>query len=428
MTPATFSRRDWLKLSAAGVLGGSMSGWLPAFAADAAANPQRRRSCILLWMNGGPATIDLWDLKPGHANGGPYKEIDTAVAGIKIGEHLPKMAGWMKNLAILRGMSTKEGEHVRASYIMRTGNVPQAGIQFPSIGANVAKELGDVQADLPQFVSVNGMRTPETGYGSGFLGPMYAPLDVIGQGNGEMRVANLNRPGGVSDAEFESRLDLLKEFDKSFQATRPGAASAGHLVAYDRATKLMRTTAASALNLNDEPAALRDSYGRTPFGQGCLLARRLVERGVPFIEVALDNWDTHQDNFGRTRTLCEQLDSGWATLMRDLKDRGLLATTTIIWMGEFGRTPKINEQKGRDHFATAWSTVLAGGGINGGQAIGRTSKDGMAVEERPATVQDLLGTLCLALGIDYMKTNPSNVGRPIRIVDQNANPVREVLG
>ena len=196
---------------------------------------------------------------------------------------------------------------------------------------------------------------------------------------------------------------------------------------YDRATKLMRTTAASALNLNDEPATLRDSYGRTPFGQGCLLARRLVERGVPFIEVSLDNWDTHQENFERTRGLCQQLDSGWATLMQDLKDRGLLATTTIIWMGEFGRTPKINEQKGRDHFATAWSTVLAGGGINGGQAIGRTSKDGMTVEERPTTVQDLLGTLCLALGIDYMKTNPSNVGRPIRIVDQNANPVREIL-
>src|SRR5436190_7624047 len=223
------SRRDLLRLAAAGVVGYSVSGWLERFADAAAANPLRKRSCILLWMNGGPATIDLWDLKPGHANGGPYKEIDTPVAGIKIGEHLTKLAGWMKNLAILRGMSTKEGEHVRASYIMRTGNVPQAGIQFPSIGANVAKELGDVQADLPQFVSVNGMRTPETGYGSGFLGPLYAPLDVIGQGNGEMRVANLNRPGGVSDAEFESRLDLLKEFDASFQKSRPGAASAGHL-------------------------------------------------------------------------------------------------------------------------------------------------------------------------------------------------------
>ena len=149
MTPPTFSRRDWLKLTAAGVLGGSMSGWLPAFAADAAANPQRRRSCILLWMNGGPATIDLWDLKPSHANGGPYKEIATAVDGIKIGEHLPKMAGWMKNLAILRGMSTKEGEHVRASYIMRTGNVPQAGIQFPSIGASVADQAPTQMVPLP---------------------------------------------------------------------------------------------------------------------------------------------------------------------------------------------------------------------------------------------------------------------------------------
>jgi uncharacterized protein (DUF1501 family) len=429
MDVPNFSRRDWLRLTTAGVLGGSLSRWLPALAADAARHPQRRRSCILLWMNGGPSTIDLWDLKPGHANGGPFKEVATAVPGLKIGEHLPKLAGWTNHLAVVRSMSTREGDHGRASYLARTGSVPQAGIQFPAIGALVAKELGDTTADLPSFVCVNGSRGLEPmGTGSGFLGPVYAPLDVLGQANGEMRVANLDRPAGVSAAEFESRLGLLHDLDQSFQASRPGAASSGHRIAYERATRLMRTTAASALNLNDEPANLRDAYGRTPFGQGCLLARRLVERGVPFVEVSLDNWDTHQNNFDQVRGLCQTLDAGWSALLHDLKDRGLLESTTILWMGEFGRTPKINPQNGRDHHPDAWSTVLAGGGIKGGRAIGRTSAGGEAVEDRPVSIPDLLATLCLALGIDVTKTNPSNVGRPIRIMDQSAKPIHEIVG
>src|SRR5262249_7038769 len=195
----------------------------------------------------------------------------------------------------------------------------------------------------------------------------------------------------------------------------------------DRALRLMRTEAAKAFNLGDEPPKLRDAYGRNFFGQGCLLARTLVERGVPFVEVSLDNWDTHNDNFNQVKRLCGTLDPAWATLMEDLKDRGLLDTTLVVWMGEFGRTPNINPQKGRDHFPNAWSTVLAGGGINGGQAYGKTTADGMRVEENAVSVPTFLATVCTALGIDPSKWNMSNVSRPIRIVDKVGEPIKEVL-
>jgi uncharacterized protein (DUF1501 family) len=199
--------------------------------------------------------------------------------------------------------------------------------------------------------------------------------------------------------------------------------------------RLMRSRAARAFNLDDEPAALRDAYGRGAFGQGCLLARRLVERGVPFVEVALSraegatgvSWDTHGQNFASVQELCGVLDPAWATLIEDLQARGLLDTTLVVWMGEFGRTPKINNNAGRDHFPAAWTTVLGGGGIKGGQVIGRTSADGNSVEERPVAVPDLMATICKALGIDPSKQNLSDVGRPIRIADPSARPITEAL-
>jgi uncharacterized protein (DUF1501 family) len=189
----------------------------------------------------------------------------------------------------------------------------------------------------------------------------------------------------------------------------------------------MRTEAAAAFDLSGEKPTLRDKYGRNRFGQGCLLARRLVERGVPFVEVTLGGWDTHVNNFEQVKTLCQTLDPAWSTLMDDLKDRGLLDSTLVVWAGEFGRTPGINPRQGRDHYPVAWSVVLGGGGINGGQAVGKTGQDGMAVEDRPVSVPDLLATVCLATGIDPTKQNLSNVGRPIRVVDQSARPLREVL-
>jgi hypothetical protein len=418
----------------------SMSGWLGRLAQAAEGTSNKpKRSCILLWMSGGPSTIDLWDLKPGHDNGGPYKQIDTTARGLRIGEHLPKLAMHGNRLAILRGMSTKEGDHARGTYLMRTGQLPgAAGIQYPSIGAHISKELGDPRTELPNFVSIAPQRFfAQEAFGPGFLGPVHSPL-IVGEnqnfnnamGNGvdsALKVSNLDRPKNIDESTAAQRLDLLREMQEEFASTRPGQMPRSHTAAYDRAIRLMQSAGGKVFDLTEEKAETRDSYGRNLFGQGCLLARRLVERGVPFVEVTLGGWDTHNQNFDLVKNLCGTLDAAWSSLMYDLKDRGLLDTTTIVWMGEFGRTPKINGQNGRDHFPNAWSTVIAGGGIKGGQAIGKTSKDGTTVEERVTPTLDFLATVCSALGIDFEKTNPSNVGRPIRIVDKGAKPVTEVI-
>jgi hypothetical protein len=428
-------RRYFLRAGTAS-LAVSMSGWLGRLAHAAADDPQRKRSCILLWMGGGPATIDLWDLKPGHANGGPYKEIPTKADGLMIGEHLPKIADHGDRLAVLRGMSTKEGDHGRATYLLRTGTLPQGAIDFPTLGALVAKELYSEGADLPPFVAVAPQRgLAANAFGPGFLGPKFAPL-IVADGqqsrdaagvDQQLKVQNLDRFAGVEGARADERLALMKDLEDGFVAARPGPVTDSHKAAFAAAVRMMKPETAKAFDLSEEKAELRDKYGRNLFGQGCLLARRLVERGVPFVEVTLDGWDTHANNHDAVKALCGTLDAAWATLMDDLKDRGLLDSTTIVCMGEFGRTPKINPQKGRDHFPDAWATVLAGGGIKGGQAVGKTTKDGMKVEDRPTSVPDLLATLCQALGIDHEKTNASNVNRPIRIVDKAGNPVREVL-
>jgi hypothetical protein len=444
MLKSPLSRRDWLRLLSVGAVGASQSGWLEALAADAATDPKRKRACILLWMNGGPSQTDTFDLKPGHKNGGPFQEIATSAAGLRVSEHLPKIARFGHRMAVVRSMSTKEGEHGRATYLMRTGYMPTGPIQYPPLGALVAKELGAPDLALPSFVSIAPNRGfNPAAYGPGFLGPQYAPL-IVGEGvqftpDGQpaydqaLRVADMDLPGGVDKAHADSRLDILQEMERDFVATRGGTAALSHQTAYDRAVRLMRS-AGKAFELDQEPAKVRDAYGRSLFGQGCLLARRLVERGVPFVEISLGGtadvpvgWDTHGDNFNAVRRLSEVLDPAWGTLMEDLDARGLLDTTLIVWMGEFGRTPQINPQKGRDHYPNAWSTVLAGGGIKGGQAVGKTSKDGTTVEERPVAVADLLATVCRALGLDPRKQNDSNVGRPIRLADPGAKPIEEVI-
>jgi hypothetical protein len=438
------SRRDWLRLTTAGVVGYSLSGWLERLAAETALHPERRRACILLWMNGGPSQFETFDVKPGHANGGPTKEIATSVPGIKISEHLPKVATHAHELAIVRSMSTKEGDHDRAAYYLRTGYRPGGPIQYPAFGALVGKELGDEQAELPGFVSIAPYRfTNPAAYGSGFLGPRYAPL-VVGDNNVQfnpqanydqaLKVQDLLPPKELEKAEVDSRIDLVSFLETDFVSRHGGIPGHSHQAAYERAVRLMRGSAAKAFSLDEEDPRLRDSYGRNLFGQGCLLARRLVEQGVPFIEVTLgsvpgvpEGWDTHQNNFDQVPKLCKVLDTAWAALLDDLRQRGLLETTVVVWMGEFGRTPRINPQKGRDHFPNAWSTALAGGGIKGGQVVGKTSPDGMAVAEQTVQVPDLLATVCKALGVDPRKQNPSNVGRPIRIADPSAKPLTEVL-
>jgi hypothetical protein len=425
-----------MKLSSASVIGFSMSRWFEALANDTVKNPQRKRSAILLWMSGGPSQMDTFDLKPGQATGGPYKEIDTNVPGIKIGEHLPKLARHVEKMAIIRSMSTKENEHERATFYLRTGYQPLGPVQFPPLGSLVANELGDESGALPSFISIAPFtRFSPAAFTSGFLAPRYAPL-VVGNGNTfrqpsnyeqALKVQDLLRPGEVDDTQADSRVELLKGMQKDFGESHPGLIALSHQTAYERAFRLMQTSAAKAFELSDEKEALRDAYGRNLFGQGCLLARRLVERGVNFVEVTLNGWDTHQQNFDQVGRLCNVLDPAWSTLLADLKDCGLLDTTLVIWMGEFGRTPRINQDSGRDHFSSGWSSVLAGGGIKGGQVYGKTSPDGNNIEENLVSVPNFMCTIIKALGIDPTKQNMSNVGRPIRIADAGSKPIQEVL-
>jgi uncharacterized protein (DUF1501 family) len=420
------SRRDALRL-AAGAVGMYSTSWLPALARDAVNNPERKRACVLLWMSGGPSQTDTFDPKPGHPNGGQFKAIETATPGVRIGEHLPLLAKEMNHLALIRSMATREGDHGRATLHLRTGNLPQGGIDYPTFGSLISNERARPEDDLPGYVSINPRGLGTAALSAGFLGSRHAPLVVGGNGDGELRVQDLGLPASIGPDRSAERRGLLAEAEADFLNGRPGVATDSHRTAYQRAVRLMRESAARAFDLSGEKAELRDRYGRNRFGQGCLLARRLVERGVPFVEVTLGGWDTHDNNFNQVKSLCQTLDPAWATLMADLKDRGLLDSTLVVWMGEFGRTPVVNPRQGRDHFPNAWSVVLGGGGIRGGQAFGNTGKDGMAPGDRPVAVTDLLSTICHALGIDPSKQNMSNVARPIRIVDLSAKPVKEVL-
>ncbi len=418
---AGVSRRDLLRLTAAGVTGVSMSGWLQVLAGEVAAAKTKHKSCVLLWMDGGPSHKDTFDMKPGTANAGTFKPIKTNVPGIEISEHLPRLAQLMDHAALLRGMSTPEGAHGRAKYYMHTGyREGQGGLSYPSLGALVGSELGKPDDAMPNFVTV-GNRS----YGAGFLGARHQPLVVNDPARG---VENL-KPG-VTEGQFDGRVGLLEEMEQAFFRDYQAGLGQDHKTTYQRAVTLMKSREAKAFDLSGEPSSVRSAYGNSRFGDGCLLARRLIEVGVSFVEVTLGGWDTHQDNFDRVKNLSRQVDPAMSALIKDLKERGLLDNTLVVWMGEFGRTPKINARgakPGRDHYPRAWTSVLAGGGLKGGQVIGKTDKEGAVVTDRPISAQDFLSTVCKLLGVSSQKTNLAPGGRPIRIVNKGAKPIEQLL-
>lgn len=435
------TRRDVIRAIGLGAFGVTASGWLPALAHRSATDPNRRRQCILLWMAGGPPQTDTFDMKPNHANGGEFKEIETSVAGLRISEHLPQLAKQADRLAIVRGLSTKEGDHGRGTYLMHTGRQPMGPIRYPSIGSSLSKQLAIANNPVPDYVSIAPFVDFNQGaFGPGFLGPKYGPLTVGGGGGpgappaagefAQLRVDDLSAT--VAGQQFDSRVKLWRTLESRFLADHKTAAPIAHDTVYTSALKLMNSDAAKAFDLSQEPSVVREAYGKGRFGQGCLMARRLIEQGVAFVEVSLGNieaapagWDTHQGNFASVRGLSAELDAGWATLMTELADRGLLETTTILWMGEFGRTPAINGSAGRDHFPAAWTAVLAGGGIRGGQAHGKTNDAGTEVVDGKVDVGDLLATLSSALGVAPETEHISDLGRPIKIAE--GKPIQEVL-
>ena len=379
----------------------------------------RAKHCIVLFMNGGASQIDTFDPKPDTKNGGPFAAIPTSVEGIQVSEHLPQVAEQAHHLSIIRSMVSREGNHERARYLLHTGYAPGGAVRHPTLGSLTSYYLDDSLSDLPNCVNINAPT-----YAGGFLGATHDPFVV----NDSMRpVEDLSYPAQMDTHRFRERLKMLRAIEKDFIAKRTGRSTEAHEAIYEKADQLINSPKIDAFQLNEEPLAVREAYGMNKFGQGCLMARRLVEAGVKFVEVSLDGWDTHQNNFERTKELLNLVDPAFAMLLKDLSERHLLDETIVLWLGEFGRTPRINNNDGRDHHTNGWATVVAGGGTRGGQVIGGTDEDGSEVVSGAVGVPDLFASLCFALGIDPDEENYSRSGRPIRVAN-DGSVIEELFG
>jgi hypothetical protein len=416
------NRREFVTHAAASGMALPMLGWMNSAQAalQGKGKAARTRSLILLWMGGGPSTIDLWDLKPGSKNGGEFKPISTTGGG-QISEHLPRMARQMKHLNIVRSYNSRDGAHERGTYINHTAYAPVPTVVHPSIGGVVASRNSPETLDIPGHICLGG-----AGLSPGFLGTQYAPFRVEA---GPNPIPNLKSP--VEADRFNRRVTALRETQEMFARQNRGDNPKDHKVIYDKTFKLMGSNTLNAFKIDQEPEQVRKKYGESGFGKNCLLARRLVEIGVPFIEVGFGGWDMHQGIFnalaGTGRGMAgnaggaaatpklQELDAGFAALVEDLVQRGLWATTTVVWMGDFGRTPRINQDGGRDHWPSPWSVVLGGGGMKGGEVVGSTDDDGMTVKDRPVEVSNLFATLYKATGIEPNTELRSPNGRPIKL-------------
>ncbi len=423
-----FGRRDFLRgVSAAALAGGSLS-FRELMALEAPELRRRGRACILLWMQGGPSQFETFSPKPGHPNGGETKAIATAVPGIEISENFPQVGAQMRHLALVRSMTSKEGSHPRATYLLHTGYLPTASVKYPSLGSIVASELGHGEAkqveaaqaalELPAFVRVGNV---QNGSGGGLLGAEFDPFVMPVAGKLPANATLTTR-----EDRFQRRLDLLSRLETDYAQQSAGEVD-DHQKLYRKAARMIQSPQMKSFDLAQEPESMRAAYGTSQFASGCLLARRLVEAGVTFVEVISDGWDTHADNFGTSKRLAGGVDQPFAALLADLETRGLLDTTLVVWMGEFGRTPRINPRGGRDHFPRAFNVALAGGGVRGGQVIGKTDAGGVEVSERPIAVPDLFNSLCQSLKIDPSKSNMSGIGRPIKLVD-GGKPIEGLFG
>jgi uncharacterized protein (DUF1501 family) len=416
-------RRDFLKGISAGALAGGLAGgllhWTDLVTAQAGELRSRGMACILLWMQGGPSQFETFSPKPGTTNGGETKAISTAVPGIQIAEGYTELAKQARDIAFIRSVNSREGAHPRAQLLMHTGYLPMATVKYPTLGSLVAHEIAGTAGQLPSFVRVGGARN--SGGSAGFLGTEFDPFDISNP-----TAPPTNTTVQTDLTRYKNRLNLLDQLETAAGGGKLSHESAEHQKLYERAVKMITSPDMKAFDLSKESDSMRSAYGESNFGSGCLLARRLIESGVTFVEVVLDGWDTHQDNFGRTTKLAETVDKPFAALIADLKQRGMLDKTLVVWMGEFGRTPTINPNAGRDHYPKAFNVALAGGGIRGGQVVGETDANGVEIKDRPVAVNDLFQTFCKSLGMKAGTENMSPIGRPIKVVD-GGKPVHELF-
>ena len=414
------SRRQMLR----GSLAGSLSLAAPWWQTLLSAETKRRGAdaCIVIFLEGGPSHIDTFDPKPGAATNGPFEAIDTKITGVKFSQHLPKLAAIADKLAIIRSLHSPEGDHERAVSLLHTGYQPVPALTYPAVGSTLSRQGNNVASDVPLFVSIGNT------IGPGILGPQFGPFVVQDVNN---PAAALDLPEGFGgDARVVRRLKTLENFNQGFAARAPLGGADDFTKLTQRADRLRRSQVFRAFDPATAEPELFEKYGGNVndgyLARACLQARRFVEAGVRFVEIQFGGWDTHTDNFNQVQNLSASLDAALSTLITDLGDRGLLDKTLIACFGEFGRTPKINGDNGRDHFPDVFSALLAGGGLKMGQVIGKSNDTGSAIQDREVKVPDLHATLFTALGVDVTKDQFAPDGRLLRLTN-NGQPIRELL-
>jgi hypothetical protein len=421
------SRRHFISNSAKTLLGvGFLPSMMPhtllaGLEKEGVAAPRKptAKKVIYLYMSGGMTHLDTLDPKPGTDEQGPVEAIATKADGIQVSEYLPMLAQEMDKAVLIRSLSSTQGAHEQGNYYMHSSYQMRGTIKHPGLGAWVERLDGKKNRTLPASVRIGGS---SRGSGSGFMESKYAPL-VLGSANEGLKNSKI----AVSEKEFQDRLMLANQFDEAFHGRYDHKDVRAYADMYQDAIRLMKSEDLKAFNLGHEKDEIRDEYGRNGFGQGCLLARRLIENDVRFVEVTMGGWDTHSNNFESVERRCSSLDQGIATLIRDLERRGMLDETLVVLATEFGRTPRINQNNGRDHFPKAFSGLMAGGGISGGQVFGKTDESGMNIVENGVSVPDFNATIAYALGLPLEERIYSGNGRPFTVADKG-QPVTSIFG
>ncbi len=415
-----WSRRDFLAGTGAGAF--SLLGFGSSLSlADAGEIRKQDKRVIVIDLVGGVSQLESWDPKPGAATGGPFRAIPTSVTGIHISELLPYTAQQMHRMAIVRSLDTKENNHGKGRYIMQTGRRQSPAETYPHLGSVVAKLLSSVENPLPGYIHI----TPRgsSGFNRGdaaFLGPKYASV-TLGDGKPP---ANLLRPSNLSEQADTQRDSFRTRLNNRFTNRRRTADTAAYTYTYEQAAQVMQRK--HIFDISREAPSLQERYGKHDFGRHCLMARRLVENGVTFVKVSHRNYDTHHENFNFHLEQLGEFDRSFATLLEDLAQRGLLERTLVVVLSEFGRTPRINQRMGRDHWGRSWSVALAGCGIKAGTVVGKTSKDGTKVSDRMVDGGHMFHTYLEALGLNSTRNHYVD-GRPIPMADPKAAPIKEIL-
>jgi hypothetical protein len=413
------SRRDFAAKTASSLLGVGLLGQYMSGTARAAFEGSSKlkqvataKNVIYLYMSGGQTHLDTWDPKEGVETAGPTKPIKTSADGVRVSEYLPLTAQQMHHATVINSLSSTQGAHEQGNYMMHTSYELRGTIRHPAMGAWLNVFQGGGNSTLPNFVFIgNDSRHP----GAGFFPAAQSPLFVSNPENG---LKNVKLQPGLTEDKFQARMKLADELDKDFRSTFPHRNVKAYTEMYDDAMAMMKSEDLKAFDLTEEAPDLRAAYGKEPFGQGCLLARRLVERGVRFVEVSLGGWDTHNANFVAVPERCDTLDKGLSALIGDLNSRGLLDDTLIVLTTEFGRTPDINKNAGRDHYPKAFSAVMFGGGVRGGFVYGKTDNEGREVVENKVRIQDFNASIAYALGLPLDQVIYSPSKRPFTIADK----------